>query len=237
MTYLVIADWDRVFENNRSRQVDDLTWLRMPNKHDGETFHELMEHDQGEAHYGCWALVTQIASKCRPRGVLVKKSGKPHTPESLAKLVGAKEKVMAAAIKRFIEIGWVKRQVGDVRDGRWVTLGTSGGRQAGAPVSDTELVTDLPNKSVTKKPQKPRRSKRRLGSATPPEPKCHHCHKDKSKCDHDLDYAEKIVREALEAANGSPESFWDQDERLDQFVAGLTMHGIDLGIPEKPEKE
>ena len=133
---LKIAKWDSLFENNRSRQIETLTWVPMPNSHDGAGYLELLDHKAGAAHYGCWALIVQVASKCRPRGALVRSNGIPHTAESLARQVRTQPNVMREAIRRLLQVGWLQE---DGQDGGTTASGerqvgvtsTSVGRQEG----------------------------------------------------------------------------------------------------------
>jgi hypothetical protein len=37
-----IVDWDELFENSRTRQMKKMTWVPLPNKHDGDGYTELM---------------------------------------------------------------------------------------------------------------------------------------------------------------------------------------------------
>lgn len=104
---LVVADWGRMFENNRSRIVKRLDWIRMPNRHDGSTYAEIIEGPHGEAVYGCWSLVVQVASKCHPRGTLVRSDGQAHDAQSLARAVRARPTIMTIAIKRLLKVGWL----------------------------------------------------------------------------------------------------------------------------------
>ncbi len=110
---LEIVDWNNVFENAESRKVGSLRWIRMPNKHDGDSYIELLSHPRGEAHYGCWGLIVQVASKTKKRGILSRKRGQPHTPETIARAVHANPVVMREAITRLIGIGWVVDRGGD----------------------------------------------------------------------------------------------------------------------------
>ena len=105
---LIIAGWDETFENNRSRVIADLRWVPMPNHHDGSRFLELLEHEDGAAHYGCWSLIVQVASRCRPRGTLVHSDGSPLTPDCLARMVRVPAEIMADAIDRLFQVGWIK---------------------------------------------------------------------------------------------------------------------------------
>lgn len=79
-----IRDWDRHFENNRSRSVENLRWVCVPNRHDGEGYSLLMEQDDAAELFAAWVLILQVASKCRERGRLVRDDGTPLTAKSLA---------------------------------------------------------------------------------------------------------------------------------------------------------
>ena len=105
---LIIRNWNEHFENARSRQLATLSWVPMPNKHDGAGYAELLDHPDGFAHYGCWCGIVQVASKCRPRGVLVTARGSDHTPESLARMLRGCPKTMREAIDRLLQIGWLE---------------------------------------------------------------------------------------------------------------------------------
>jgi len=105
---LIIADWDSVFENALSRKIETLPWIRMPNRHDGDSFIELLQgHKDGLAHYGCWCLLVQVASKTKNRGILTRKDGSPHTAESVSRIVRADQTIMQEAITRLLAIGWL----------------------------------------------------------------------------------------------------------------------------------
>lgn len=105
---LVIADWNRVFENAASRKIDNLPWIRMPNRHDGDSYVQLLEgHPDGAAHYGCWALIVQVASKTQKRGWLIRKDGSPHTADTISRIVRVRPEVMTQAITRLLDLGWL----------------------------------------------------------------------------------------------------------------------------------
>lgn len=79
-----IRDWSALYENSRSRKVEDLRWVPIPNHHDGETFSLIMAHPEGAVIFASWVLLVQIASKCNPRGTLVRGNGVPHSAISLS---------------------------------------------------------------------------------------------------------------------------------------------------------
>ena len=123
MTIYRIRNWSKHFENNRSRVIEKLTWVPVPNKHDGEGYLTIMEQKKGIIMYGCWHLILQVASKCDPRGTLVKEDGTPHTAESIARKTGwrqASDVQMTLDFCSSPQVGWIEE----------VTTETSGGRQA-----------------------------------------------------------------------------------------------------------
>jgi hypothetical protein len=103
-----IRDWDIHFENNRTKELKTLTWIPVPNKHDGDGFTELMSHKDAMQHYGAWHLIVQVASKCDPRGTLMREGQKPHDSSSLARITRGSKKVFDSAIPRLISIGWLE---------------------------------------------------------------------------------------------------------------------------------
>ena len=90
--------WNELYENSRSRAVSSLNWVSIPNRHDGETFTNIMSQKNGAEIYTGWILMVQIASKCTPRGTLIKGSGVPHDAKSLSVKCRADVRWIAAAI-------------------------------------------------------------------------------------------------------------------------------------------
>ena len=107
MTYRV-RNWENVFENAASRQRGKLFWVPMPNHHDSGSFATLLEHPDGLSHYGCWALIVQVASKCQPRGTLLTGNCQPIDSRMIARIVRGNPDTFNAAIKRLLEIGWLE---------------------------------------------------------------------------------------------------------------------------------
>lgn len=103
-----IVNWGETFENNRTRELKRMDWLPIKNKHDGDGFTELMDHPNGMAHYGAWMLIVQVASKCDPRGTLLRDGAKPYDAQSLARVTRGSAKVFTESIPRLIKIGWIE---------------------------------------------------------------------------------------------------------------------------------
>lgn len=79
-----IRGWNENFENNRSRTVKDLAWVAIPNRHDGEHFSTIMNAERGAEIFSAWVLMLQVASRCQPRGSLLRDNKKPHNASSLS---------------------------------------------------------------------------------------------------------------------------------------------------------
>jgi hypothetical protein len=79
-----IRNWNDWFENNRSRSIKALSWVGVPNRHDGENYTAIVSHKDGAEIFAAWNLIVQVASKCEPRGVLTRGCGRPHDAASLA---------------------------------------------------------------------------------------------------------------------------------------------------------
>lgn len=103
-----IAAWSDHFENNRTRELKSLDWVPIPNKHDGDGYTELLEHPNGAAHFGAWNAIVQVASKCDPRGTLLRDGRKPHDSQSLARITRLPALVYDEALPRLVHIGWLE---------------------------------------------------------------------------------------------------------------------------------
>lgn len=81
-----IRNWNQQYENNRTRELKRLDWIPIPNKQDGDGYTLVMEHKDGPAIFGAWIACAQIASRCEPRGTLLRDNGKPHDSSSLSRM-------------------------------------------------------------------------------------------------------------------------------------------------------
>ena len=103
-----IRDWNLLFENNRSRKIEKLTWVAVPNKHDGENYAAIMQHKDGAIIFSAWILIVQVASKCQPRGTLVRQDGTPHTPDSLSLRTRAPKEWFEACLTFLDATDWLE---------------------------------------------------------------------------------------------------------------------------------
>lgn len=109
MTTYYIRDWDKHFETAQSRAVmKSLSWVPLPNKHDGKSYRRLMRLPNGIVHYGVWVLLIQVASKCPVRGVL-HDGREPLTALDIADKTDVDENVIADAMQVLLSdrIGWL----------------------------------------------------------------------------------------------------------------------------------
>lgn len=104
-TLLRVHDWERLYENNRSREMKRTNWFPMPNDLSADSYVELLAHSAGAAHLGVWTAVLMVASRAKPRGCLTREDGRPHTTESLARVMRLPEQLVKDAIQRLLEIG------------------------------------------------------------------------------------------------------------------------------------
>lgn len=132
MTIYHIARWNEIYENNRSRTVKDLDWVPIPNKHDGEQYSRLMRRKDAAQIFAAWILILEVASRCHPRGTLLRSGGTPHDPESLSIKTRAPEAWFEMALPVLAEIGWL-----DVEKHEQSTLALS--CQEGVSLTDTCL--------------------------------------------------------------------------------------------------
>ncbi len=109
MPFLIeIVDWDKHYENNRTRELKELRWVPMPNSHDGDGYTQLIDHPNGAAHFGAWCALVEVASRCDVRGTLLRKGKIPHDPVSLERMTRIPASLWEEALPRFANIGWIK---------------------------------------------------------------------------------------------------------------------------------
>lgn len=104
-----IKNWGKLFETAETRKLKRLTWVPVPNKHDGKGYRRILRLQDGPLVYAAWVLVLQVASKCPTRGVLADDDG-PLTAEDIADKTGYPVRYFEIALKALArkEIGWLK---------------------------------------------------------------------------------------------------------------------------------
>lgn len=105
-----IRDWTLLFENNQTKGLKSMPWVRVQTRHDGEGFRYVMAEPDGLTIYGAWLLIVQIAARCNPRGTLARSDGTPLTAHAMAIKVGwnrAADMQRALDFCSSAEVGWI----------------------------------------------------------------------------------------------------------------------------------
>lgn len=110
-----IANWNRTYENNKSRDRDRCSYVCVPNKQGGLGLARILLQPDGLAVYGLWHLIVGLASQ-QPRtreGWMTddgKELGAPWTTEGMAVRWRREEKEIerALAVLCSPDVGWIK---------------------------------------------------------------------------------------------------------------------------------
>lgn len=111
-----IKNWNDLYENNRSRTVKDLAWVPIPNRHDGESYSRLMLRKDASEVFSAWILLLQVASRCHPRGTLLRSDGKPHDFESLSIKTRSNKSWFEKAIPVLMQMSWLEQVAVDCQE-------------------------------------------------------------------------------------------------------------------------
>lgn len=87
-----------------------MPWVKTPTDHTGLGYLSLLNHPNGESHFGIWNLILQLAANCSPRGVLITDAGRPMGPREIALKTRARLELIEEAIPRLLDIGWLGKQ-------------------------------------------------------------------------------------------------------------------------------
>lgn len=104
-----IRDWQTKFENAGSRKVHSLSWIPIPNKHDGASYRRVAALPNAPEVMCGWILAVQVASKMPVRGVLRDADG-PLDAADLALKTGFPAQVFTAAFEALTapKIQWLE---------------------------------------------------------------------------------------------------------------------------------
>lgn len=104
-----IKDWDRVFENHRSRELKSLDYVSWPVRSKSEAFQFLMRSPEGVLAFGVFSAIVSEAARCPARGVLADEKG-PITVRRLAVRLGTPEALLEAAVNLLTseDVGWLE---------------------------------------------------------------------------------------------------------------------------------
>lgn len=105
-----IRNWSKLFENNRTKEIKHMAWVPIPNKQDGDGYTQVMDRPDGAAIFGAWIACVQIASRCDPRGTLIRDGGKPHDSQSLSRMSRMPPAVIQAMLEALSnpDVNWLE---------------------------------------------------------------------------------------------------------------------------------
>jgi hypothetical protein len=118
----VIPNWERDFENSKSRQVQHATFFCVPNHFDGKRIRRLQKLDDAAELYGAFIAICAIASKCWYRGVLLDRFDGPLNAEDLSDRTGFSSACFARALTELSKptIGLLERHDIELNEaGEW----------------------------------------------------------------------------------------------------------------------
>jgi hypothetical protein len=114
-----VKDWDKHFERAQTRPCRTMSWVAVPNRHDGTGYATIAEHPRKCELFTAWILILEVASKMPTRGLLFK-DGKPITAKDLSKRTRYPEDIftLAFAVLCQPEIDWLEQvEAGQLQDG------------------------------------------------------------------------------------------------------------------------
>lgn len=101
---ITIPNWDRDFENAKSRTIERPTFICVQNHFDGKKIRRLQNHRKSLELYGAFHAICAVASKCIYRGVLFDHDG-PITALDLSAKTGFPAGPLQFAITELAKIG------------------------------------------------------------------------------------------------------------------------------------
>ena len=108
MEAIQIVDWNKHYENNRTRELKKMQWVPMPIRHDGAGYRQLLDHPNGAAHFGAWCALVEVAASCDARGTLSRNHATPLSEADLSRMTGIPENIWKEVLPRLVSIGWIK---------------------------------------------------------------------------------------------------------------------------------
>lgn len=134
MTYR-INNWDFFFETAETKKLKKMSWVPVPNKHDGLGYRTLVSAQNGFQTYAAWIVLLQVASKCPIRGLLTDSTGRSLSAADLELKTGIPKHVFEKAMTPLCEVGWLEEVIGAEEIVVSKSAGTPG-EHPGTPADD-----------------------------------------------------------------------------------------------------
>lgn len=107
-----IKDWEKHFENNRSKEIKHLQWVPVPIKLDGDGYLQIMAEPDGPALFGCWIAMIELAGKSQVRGTFLRDDGTARDHASFARTLKMPLDLVERALFFFTEtLEWIEGAV------------------------------------------------------------------------------------------------------------------------------
>lgn len=109
-----IKNWDENYEVAQSRKCKAMSWVAIPNSHEGNSYLDIAEHEKSVEIFCAWILLVQLASRApleRRNGLLVSGKGKPLTAKRIAVITQYPAEIFTLAFEVLCgdDIGWLER--------------------------------------------------------------------------------------------------------------------------------
>lgn len=150
-----IVDWEKHFENNRSKKLIQTSWVPVPNRMDGFGYLTLVSHPNGAAHFGAWIAIVEIASACDERGTL-RRRGTALGAQELALISHLSATVFEEVLPRLLKLQWIEQ--------------VTGGEQSSAPIGQEDAPIGHPTDEERKKERRERKNEFESVELTPDQP-------------------------------------------------------------------
>ena len=111
-----IKNWADNYENNRTREMKNMSWVPLPINLHGSGYVALMSKKNGPAMFGTWCALLELAATCEIRGTFSRGRGIPHTISTISSQLRIPEKLIAATLELLEseEIDWVESIESDI---------------------------------------------------------------------------------------------------------------------------
>jgi hypothetical protein len=127
---LRIRNWDKHYENNRTRELKHLEWVPVPNRMDTDNYAEFVDHPNAAAHYGAWVAIISIASRQEQRGIIPQHGA--GIPQSLARISRLPKQLFEEVIPRLLKLRWIEYFQEDIEQSAEIPQDTAEIPQDGA---------------------------------------------------------------------------------------------------------
>lgn len=110
MKHYRIKDWTR-YETHETRKIKSLSWVPIPNKHDGLAFKRIAQRPDACEIFAAWVLMLQVASKGpQDQRGLLERDGIPLSPDDLRMMTGYPSASFAKAydVLSSASVGWLE---------------------------------------------------------------------------------------------------------------------------------